>query len=73
MCDHELAAVVLVPTEQGYQLRCLRCGLLGVERRGALDKARAVLQRLIYNEEVMASRPQDFREGNGKRSNVYPV
>ena len=54
MCDHVLAAVILAPTEQGYQLSCLRCGLVGAERRGAPDKARAVLQRLIRNEEVTA-------------------
>jgi hypothetical protein len=59
MCDHALATVVLVPTKQGYQLCCLRCGLIGAERRGAPDKARAALQRLIYDEEVLAPRSQD--------------
>jgi hypothetical protein len=59
MCDHALATVVLVPTKQGYQLSCLRCGLTGAERRGAPDKARAVLQRLIYDKEVLAPRKQD--------------
>ena len=57
MCDHALATVVLVRTKQGYQLCCLRCGLLGAKRRGAPYKARAALQKLIYNEEGAASQP----------------